>query len=69
MNFLLGFLSNETKNFDTLAVIVGSYMADVLLQAALKGTSKSGNKKHGDGCLRRYGYRYNGAFKNIVLYP
>src|ERR1017187_6838688 len=39
--------STETKNFDTLAVDSGSYMADVYLQAALKGTSKAGNKKHG----------------------
>lgn len=39
--------SSETKNFDTLAVDSGSYMADVYLQAALKGTSKGGNKKHG----------------------
>lgn len=41
------FNSTETKNFDTLAVDSGSYMADVYLQAALKGTSKAGNKKHG----------------------
>ncbi len=41
------FNSAETKNFDTLAVDSGSYMADVYLQAALKGTSKAGNKKHG----------------------
>jgi len=41
------FNSAETKAFDTLAVDSGSYMADVYLQAALKGTSKAGNKKHG----------------------
>ena len=41
------FSSAETKNFDTLAVDSGSYMADVYLQAALKGTSNAGNKKHG----------------------
>lgn len=41
------FNSTETKAFDTLAIDSGSYMADVYLQAALKGTSKAGNKKHG----------------------
>ena len=41
------FNSAETKAFDTLAVDSGSYMADVYLQAAMKGTSKAGNKKHG----------------------
>jgi len=41
------FTSAETKNFDTLAVDSGSYMADVYLQASLKGTSNAGNKKHG----------------------
>lgn len=45
--FLWFFNSIETRNFDTLAIDSGSYMADVYLQAALKGTSKSGNKKHG----------------------
>lgn len=41
------FNSTETKNFDTLGIDSGSQMADVYLNAALKGTSKSGNKKHG----------------------
>lgn len=41
------FNSAETKNFDTLGIDSGSYMADVFLQAALKGTSNAGNKKHG----------------------
>jgi hypothetical protein len=41
------FNSTETKNFDTLGVDSGSYMADVYLQAALSGKSSSGNKKHG----------------------
>lgn len=41
------FNSNETKNFDTLGIDSGSYMADVYLQSSLKGTSKAGNKKHG----------------------
>lgn len=41
------FSSTETKNFDTLAIDSGSYMADVYLQASLKGTSNAGNKKHG----------------------
>jgi len=41
------FNSTETKNFDTLGIDSGSQMADVYLQAALTGTSKAGNKKHG----------------------
>lgn len=46
------FSSTETKNFDTLAIDSGSYMADVYLQASLKGTSNAGNKKHG---MQAYG--------------
>lgn len=46
------FNSPETKNFDTLAIDSGSYMADVYLQASLKGTSNAGNKKHG---MQAYG--------------
>lgn len=45
--FLWFFQSTETKSFDTLAIDSGSYMADVYLQSALKGTSHAGNKKHG----------------------
>ena len=41
------FESNETKNFDTLGIDSGSQMADVYLNAALSGTSKAGNKVHG----------------------
>lgn len=41
------FFSNETKQFDTVAVDSVSQMADIYLQAALSGTSKSGNKMHG----------------------
>ena len=41
------FNSSETKVYDTLAIDSGSYMAEVYLQAAIKGTSKQGNKKHG----------------------
>src|SRR5258708_2508772 len=41
------FNSTETKNFDTLGIDSGSQIADVYLQAALSGTSKAGNKKHG----------------------
>lgn len=41
------FNSTETKNFDTLGIDSGSQMADIYLNAAMKGTSKSGNKKHG----------------------
>ena len=46
------FSSNETKVFDTLGIDSGSYMADVYLQASLKGTSNAGNKKHG---MQAYG--------------
>lgn len=41
------FNSTETKNFDTLGIDSGSQMADIYLQAALSGTSKSGKKVHG----------------------
>jgi len=41
------FNSTETKNFDTLGIDSGSQIADIYLQAALAGTSKQGNKKHG----------------------
>jgi len=41
------FNSTETKNFDTLGIDSGSQIADVYLQAALSGTSRAGNKKHG----------------------
>lgn len=41
------FNSTETKNFDTLGIDSGSQIADIYLNAALQGTSKQGNKKHG----------------------
>lgn len=41
------FNSTETKNFDTLGIDSGSQMADIYLNAALTGTSKAGNKVHG----------------------
>lgn len=41
------FNSNETKAYDTLGIDSASYMANVYLLAAMKGTSKQGNKKHG----------------------
>ena len=41
------FNSTETKNFDTLGIDSGSQIADIYLNAALAGTSKQGNKKHG----------------------
>lgn len=41
------FESSETKAFDTLGIDSGSQMADIYLNAAMKGTSKQGNKKHG----------------------
>lgn len=46
------FNSTETKNFDTLGIDSGSQMADIYLNAAMTGTSKGGNKKHG---LQAYG--------------
>jgi len=45
--FIWFFNSTETKNFDTLGIDSGSQIADIYLQAALSGTSKQGNKKHG----------------------
>lgn len=44
--------SSERKNFDTLAIDSISEMANIFLQESLKGTSNSGNKKHG---LAAYG--------------
>lgn len=41
------FHSNESKNFDTLAIDSAPQMADIYLQAAMNGTSKSGKKVHG----------------------
>lgn len=41
------FNSTETKNFDTLGIDSGSQIADIYLNAALSGTSKGGNKVHG----------------------
>ena len=46
------FNSNESKQFDTLAIDSASQMADIYLQGALTGTSKSGKKVHG---LAAYG--------------
>lgn len=46
------FNSAETKAFDTLVVDSISFMADIYLQAALQGKSKSGKKLHG---LAAYG--------------
>lgn len=56
------FNSTETKNFDTLAVDSGSYMADVYLQAALSGKSNSGNKKHG---MAAYGEMATNTMEHI----
>lgn len=41
------FHSNETKNFDTIAIDSISQMCEIYLQGALTGKSKSGNKMHG----------------------
>lgn len=41
------FSSEEVKNFDTLAIDSASQIADIYLQSILKGSSKAGNKMHG----------------------
>lgn len=46
------FNSNESKNYDTVAIDSAPQMADIYLQAALNGTSSSGKKVHG---LAAYG--------------
>lgn len=46
------FTSAEAKNYDTVAIDSASQLADVYLQEALSGKSKSGNKAHG---LAAYG--------------
>jgi AAA domain len=46
------FGSTETKNFDTICVDSTSHMAEIYLDAALNGKSKSGQKMHG---LAAYG--------------
>ncbi len=46
------FNSTETKNFDTICIDSISQMAELYLDAALKGTSNSGKKVHG---LAAYG--------------
>lgn len=46
------FHSNETKNFDTVAIDSVSQMADVYLQAALGKKTSGGNQAHG---LKAYG--------------
>jgi hypothetical protein len=56
------FKSNETKNFDTLAIDSASQMADIYLQDALNGKSKSGNKKHG---LAAYGEMADEVIKHL----
>ncbi len=56
------FKSNETKNFDTLAIDSASQMADIYLQDALTGKSKSGNKKHG---LAAYGEMADEVIKHL----
>lgn len=56
------FNSTETKNFDTLAIDSGSYMADVYLQAALSGKSNAGNKKHG---MAAYGEMATNTMEHI----
>lgn len=41
------FHSGETKNFDTLAIDSGSHLCEIYLISLLNGTSKGGNKVHG----------------------
>lgn len=54
--------SSETKNFDTLAIDSASQMADIYLQEAMNGKSKSGGKKHG---LAAYGEMADEAMKHL----
>lgn len=56
------FKSAEIKNFDTLAIDSASQMADIYLQDALNGKSKSGNKKHG---LAAYGEMADEVMKHM----
>ncbi len=56
------FKSAEIKNFDTLAIDSASQMADVYLQDALNGKSKSGGKKHG---LAAYGEMATETMKHL----
>lgn len=69
------FNSNETKNFDTLAIDSSSQITDIYLQSILTGKSKSGNKLHGkaaygamaDECLKHFRKLYFMPLKNIYL--
>lgn len=45
--FLWFFNSNETKGFDTIAIDSVSHMCEIYLADILNGTSKAGNKVHG----------------------
>jgi len=56
------FTSAESKNFDTIAIDSISQLADVYLQEALKGISKSGQKKHG---LAAYGEMATNALEHL----
>ena len=56
--------SNERKNFDTLAIDSTSQMAEIYLQAALTGKSKSGNKMHG---LAAYGEMAASTLKQLNM--
>lgn len=60
--FLWFFNSVETKNFDTLAIDSTSQMADIYLQGALTGKSKSGAKMHGKAA---YGEMATETFKHL----
>lgn len=56
------FSSAETKNFDTLGIDSASQIADIYLNAALNGTSKAGNKKHG---LAAYGEMADNTMEHL----
>lgn len=56
------FKSNETKNFDTLAIDSVSQMADVYLQKALGKKTSGGNKAHG---LNAYGEMASNTLDHI----
>ena len=56
------FHSNESKNFDTIAIDSAPQMADIYLQNILNGKSKAGNKVHGQAA---YGEMARNVMDNL----
>lgn len=56
------FSSNETKNFDTVAIDSLSQLCEIFLEEELTGKSKGGNKAHG---LQAYGNMATAVLKHI----